>query len=219
MGIPTGMKMYDSQLSPFAARCRLAIYAKDLEVELLRMPDPALEVEFNRLAPMRKVPVLVDGETIVPESSVICEYLEDRGLGLSLRPNDPARLAKMRVLSRIGDLYMMEPMGELFGHINPGCRDQQRVAQEMAKLAKAMGWLEQFVEGPEFALGDRLTLADCELVPVLFFFAAIGPLFGEARPFTGHPRCEAYYHTVQKHPAAAKVVAELDEALKRMMGS
>src|SRR5690606_21454659 len=88
-----------------------------------------------------------------------------------------------------------------------------------AELAKAMGWLEQFIEGPEFALGDSLTLADCELVPVLFFFDAIGPLFGEAQPFTGFPRCEAYSRTVQKQPAAAKVVAELDEALKRMMGS
>lgn len=219
MGILTGMKMYDAQLSPFAARCRLAIYAKGLEVEFLTMPDPALDEEFARLAPMHKIPVLVDGETIVPESEVICEYLEDRGLGLPLRPEDPARVAKMRVLSRIGDLYLMEPMGKLFGHINPGSRDQQLVAHEMAELSKAMGWLERFIEGPEFALGDSLTLADCELVPILFFFSAIGPLFGEAQPFADHPRCEAYYRTVQKHPAAAKVVAELDEALKRMLGS
>ncbi|MEP0709229.1 MAG: glutathione S-transferase family protein [Parvibaculum sp.] len=219
MSIQTGMKMYNSQLSPFAARCRLAIYAKDLDVELLDMPDPALEAEFSRLAPMHKVPLLVDGETVVPESETICEYLEDRGLGTSLRPDDPVTTARMRLLSRIGDLYVMDPMGELFGQINPAGRDAQLVAREMAELSKAMGWVEHYIDGPDFAVGDRLTLADCEMVPVLFFFDQIGPMFGYADPLRDYPRAQAYYKGIQKTPAAAKVVAELDAALRRMMGN
>jgi glutathione S-transferase len=219
MSIQTGMKMYNSQLSPFAARCRLAIYAKDLDVELLDMPDPALEAEFSRLAPMHKVPLLIDGETVVPESEVICEYLEDKGLGISLRPDDPVATARMRLLSRIGDLYVMDPMGELFGQINPAGRDAQLVAREMAELSKAMGWIEHYIGGPDFAVGDSLTLADCEMVPVLFFFDQIGPMFGYADPLRDYPRAQAYYEGIQKTPAAAKVVAELDAALRRMMGN
>jgi glutathione S-transferase len=73
MGIATGMKMYNSQLSPYAMRCRMTIYAKDLDVEFLEMPDPDLEQEFHRIAPMHKVPVLIDGDVIVPESETICE--------------------------------------------------------------------------------------------------------------------------------------------------
>ena len=219
MSIPTGMKMYNAQLSPYAARCRLAIYAKELEVEFLDMPDPALEEEFNRLTPMHKVPLLVDGETVVPESETICEYFEDRGLGVSLRPGDPVKVARMRLLSRIGDLYVMQPMGELFGQINPAGRDAQLVAREMAELNKAMGWLEHYIGGPDFAVGDSLTLADCEMVPVLFFFDQIGPMFGYADPLRDFPRTKAYYQGIQKTPAAAKVVAELDAALRRMMGT
>ncbi|MBC7104002.1 MAG: glutathione S-transferase N-terminal domain-containing protein [Parvibaculum sp.] len=90
MGIATGMKMYNAQLSPYATRCRMAIYAKDLDVEFLDMPDPDLEQEFHRVAPMGKVPVLIDGDVIVPESETICEYLEDKGLGWLLRPTDAA---------------------------------------------------------------------------------------------------------------------------------
>lgn len=217
MGIQTGMKMYNSQLSPFAARCRIAIYAKDLDVELIDLPDPAHEAEFTRLAPMQKIPLLVDGATAVPESETICEYLEDKGLGISLRPETPADRARMRLLGRIGDLYVMGPMGELFGHINPAGRDQQIVAKDLVELRKAMGWLEQYIEGPEFAVARRLTLADCALVPVLFFFREIGPMFGQEQPFNGLPRTEAYYAAIGKHPAAAKVLKELHEALKRMM--
>lgn len=216
MGLPTGMKMYNSQLSPFAARCRVAIYAKDLDVELVDLADPSDET-FVRIAPMHKIPVLVDGETVVPESETICEYLDDKGLGVSLRPDDPALRARMRVISRIADLYVMGPMGELFGQINPAGRDPQLVAREMTELAKAMAWLEYYVEGPEFAVGGRLTLADCELVPILFFFKEIGPMFGQAQPFAGLPRLETYYAAIRKHPAAARVLAELDEALRRMM--
>lgn len=218
MGLQTGMKMYNSQLSPFAARCRIAIYAKDLDVELIDLPDPAHEEAFGRIAPMRKIPVLVDGETVIPESETICEYLEDRGLGPSLRPDDPAVCAKMRLIARISDLYVMDPMGELFGQINPAGRDPQLVARELAALHKAMAWLEHYLEGPEYAVGGRLTLADCELVPVLFFFREIGPMFGQARPFQDLPRIEAYYASIGRHPAAARVLGELDEALKRMTG-
>lgn len=218
MSISTGMKMYNAQLSPFAARCRLAIYAKELDVEFLDMPNPELEEEFSRIAPMHKVPLLVDGATIVPESETICEYLEDRGLGTSLRSGDAAAVARMRLLARIGDLYVMEPMGMLFGQINPVGRDQTVVTREMALLVTALRWLDHYIAGPDYAVGDSLTIADCALVPILFFFDQIGPMFGEADPLRSFPKAHAYYKGVQKHPAAAKVVAELDAALRRMMG-
>lgn len=217
MGIQTGMKMYNSQLSPFAARCRIAIYAKDLDVDLIELPDPAHAAEFASMAPMGKIPLLVDGAAVVPESDTICEYFEDKGLGVALRPDTPEDKAKMRLICRIGDLYVMGPMGKLFGQINPAGRDQQLVAKELVELRKAMGWLEHYIEGPEFAVAHRLTLADCALVPVLFFFKEIGPMFGQAQPFHDYPRTAAYYAAIGKNPVVARVLAELDTALRRMM--
>lgn len=217
MGITTGMKMYNSQLSPFAARCRMAIYAKDLEIEFLEMPDEGLEAEFSRIAPMHKVPLLVDGDVIVPESEAICEYFEDRELGIPLRPKDAAAAARMRLFGRIGDLYLMEPMGELFAQINPAGRDQKLVDRELAELQKAMGWLEAYLTGEPYAVGENLTLADCELVPVLFFFQQIGPMFGNVNPLGEFPKTETYYKAISQMPPAARVLAELDAALRRMM--
>lgn len=213
------MKLYNAQLSPFAARCRLAIYAKGLDVELIDVAPGAVPPELDTLTPMHKVPLLVHGDVVVPESETICEYLEDIGAGTPLRPEDAVERARMRLLSRIGDLYIMEPMGELFGHINPQGRDQALVDREMAELLKAIGWLEHYLDGSPFAVGGRLSLADCALVPMLFFFDQIGPMFGHASPLKNYPSAEAYYKGIQAHPAAAKVVAELDAALRRMMGN
>ena len=217
MGIATGMKMYNAQLSPFATRCRMAIYAKELDVEFLDMPDPDLEEAFHRIAPMRKVPVLIDGDVVVPESEAICEYLEYKGLGRPLRPADAASIARMRLFGRICDLYVMEPMGELFGQINPRGRDPKLVARELAELQKAMGWLDAYLTGGDHAVGGSLTLADCALVPVLFFFDQIGPMFGHVNPLQQFPKAGAYYKGIANEPAAAKVLAELDISLRRMM--
>ncbi|MDO8838807.1 MAG: glutathione S-transferase family protein [Parvibaculum sp.] len=213
------MKLYNAQLSPFAARCRLSIYAKGVDVEMIDVGPGAVPPELDTLTPMHKVPLLVHGDVVVPESETICEYLEDLNLGASLRPEGAAAMAHMRLLARIGDLYIMEPMGELFGQINPQGRDQALVDREMAELVKGIGWLEHYLDGSPFAVGDRLSLADCALVPMLFFFDRIGPMFGEASPLKKFPSTNAYYQGIQNHPAAARVIAELDAALRRMMGS
>lgn len=215
----SSMKMYNAQLSPYAARCRLAIHAKELDVTMIDVEPGAVPSELDTLTPMHKVPLLVHGDVVVPESETICEYLEDLNLGAPLRPEGAAEIARMRLLARIGDLYIMEPMGNLFGQINPQGRDQALVDREMAELLKGIGWLEYYLDGSPFAVGDRLSLADCALVPMLFFFNRIGPMFGEATPLKTFPAADAYYKSVQRHPSAALVVAELDAALRRMMGS
>lgn len=213
------MKLYNAQLSPFAARCRLAIYAKDIDVEMIDVGPGDVPLELDTLTPMHKVPLLVHGDVVVPESETICEYLEDLGLGTPLRPEGAAAIARMRLLARIGDLYIMEPMGNLFAQINPQGRDQALVDREMIELVKGIGWLEYYLDGSPFAVGDRLSLADCALVPMLFFFDQIGPMFGEAAPLKHFPAVAEYYKGIPRHPAAAKVIAELDAALRRMMGN
>lgn len=213
-----GMKLYNSQLSPYSARVRLAIYAKGLDVEIVDgFSTPELAAELERLNPMQKVPLLVDGDTVIPESEVICEYFEDMKLGVSLRPDEPRACARVRLLSRIGDLYIMEPMTTLFGHINPKGRDQVLVGHTLGDLAKGMHWLSAYLDGSPYAVGDCLTLADCTLAPMLFFYEQIGPLFGMSESFGGLKDVAAYFKGIKQNEHAARVVDELDVALRRVM--
>ncbi len=213
------MKLYNAQLSPFSARVRLAIYAKGIDAEIVdAFSDPALEKELEALNPMHKVPTLLCGDKAMPESEVICEYLEDKGIGLSLRPEDPEDRARMRLLSRIGDLYIMEPMTKLFGHINPKGRDQALVDRELAELAKGVGWLAFYLDGSPYAVGGKLSLADCTLAPMLFFYEQIGPMFGNADVFKSVPTVGAYYRGLKNDPNVMRVFDEIDAALRRVMG-
>lgn len=210
------MKMYDSPLSPYAARVRIALYAKNLEVDRIQ-PANRVPGELEAASPLAKLPTFVHDGNVIPESEVINEYLEDIGTLPSLRPSDPLICARMRVLARICDLYIMYPMGELFGQISPVGRDQSVVDAQMAELLEAMGWLDKYLDGSAYAVGNQLSLADCTLAPVLFFFDQIGPMFGNVTPLKKYPNTQAYYTAIQKDPHVGRVLAEVDAALRKMM--
>ncbi len=90
------MKLFSANLSPWASRCRIAIYAKNLDIEIAEPPGGLGTPEYKLVNPTGKVPALeVDGK-ILPESAVINEYLEERsrrprcspGTGSSARARD-----------------------------------------------------------------------------------------------------------------------------------
>jgi glutathione S-transferase len=72
------MKLYNLDLSPFAARCRIQIHAKGLEIPSEEPPGGLSSDEYKKINPTGKVPELeLDDGTVLSESAVICEYLED----------------------------------------------------------------------------------------------------------------------------------------------
>ncbi|MGK2741338.1 glutathione S-transferase family protein [Tepidicaulis sp. LMO-SS28] len=212
------LKLYDAQLSPFAARCRMQIYAKNLEAEFLEMPGAISPEDFAALTPMHKVPALdIDGE-IIPESQIICEYLEARFPDRPLLPESIEERMRVSLIARIGDLYLMEPMGELFGQINPQGRNEEMCDCLYGEMEKALGWIDFYLDGTAYAVGETLSLADCALMPILFFADRISPMFGSQNAFQKTPNLAAYYEATQKDPVVARVMQELDEALAKMQG-
>jgi glutathione S-transferase len=214
-----GMKLYNSQLSPFSARVRVAAYTKKLDIEIVNaFSDPVLLAELEKINPMRMVPTLVHDGLVLPESEVICEYFEDLGLAPSLRPDDAEGRARVRLLSRIGDLYIMEPMTRLSGQISPKGRDMALVERELAELASGMSWLNHYLDGSAFAVGGKFSLADCTLAPILFFYAQIGPMFGYADVFKDTPAVGSYYKAMKSDPNVARVHDEMEIALRKVFG-
>ena len=164
---------------------------------------------------MEKIPTLDDGGFYLPESSAIMEYLEDTHPTPSLRPADAKERAKMRVIFNIADQYILTPLFELFEQANPATRDAKKVDVGLTDLSKALSGLEHFISGGKYALGATPTLADCALVPALFFVNAIGPAFGQSNLLG--PKAKAYFAAVQTDPNAAKIVQELGVALAEYM--
>lgn len=212
------MKLFNSNLSPYASRVRIAIYAKNLPVEVVPAPGGLGTPEYKQLNPTGKVPALsVDGQ-VIPESEVINEYLEDRFPTPALRPADPLARARMRVLSRFADLYLAPVLGALFGQMNPATRDAKLVAEKLAELSGKLDQLEALIVAGPYAAGPELTLADCSLAPVFFFLSRIVPMLGGPSPLEGRPGLARVGEAVAKHPAVAKVLEEMAAAMAERMG-
>ena len=211
------MKLYNSNLSPYASRVRIAIYAKNLPVEIVAPPGGQGSAEYKKLNPTGKVPALeIDGQ-VIPESEVINEYLEDRFPTPSLRPAEPLARARMRTLSRFADLYLARAIRELFGRLNPATRDVKLVEATLAELTTRLDQLEEFSVAGPYAAGAELTLADCALCPVFFFLTRLVPALGGKHPLEGRPKLARVGETVAKHPAVARVLEEQAEAMAQTL--
>lgn len=196
----------------------MQFYAKELDVELLEMPGAISPGEFAALSPMHKVPILLADDLIFPESEIISEYIEEVETAVSLMPEGAAERAKVRLLARMGDLYIMVSLGKLFGQINPKGRDPELVTQLFVELDKGLGWLGHYLDGSKYAVGDKLSLADCALVPMLFFASRITPLFGRGCALCDTPVVNSYFTKTLADPAVARVHDELEKAFEEKVG-
>jgi len=206
------MKLYDLDHSPFAARVRMTIYAKQLEIARVPPPGGARAAAFRAINPTGLVPALaLDDGTVIPESEAIVEYLEDRFPEPPLRPRSPEDRARARVLARFADLHLAESLKQLF-EVAKGTAPPERTDEIRGAVSAALGLIDCYLGGGPYAVGAALTTADCALVPLLFFAARSAPLFPGGDPFVSHARLAAYWRGIAPDPVAARALAELESA-------
>ncbi|MBL8549088.1 MAG: glutathione S-transferase family protein [Hyphomonadaceae bacterium] len=211
------MKLYNNDLSPFTTRVRLQIRAKGLENDVQIVPRPDIDL-YKAINPTGKVPCLDTGAGFnLPESETICEFIEDSFPEPSLRGHTALGKAKVRLFSRFADLYIMDGLGVLFGQVSANPRDPARVDEGFRKLDEGMRLIETYLSGHLYATEERFTLADCALVPTLFFCSVMPPGFGRT-PFEGRAKVKAYYERIIADDMhCARAVQEMGVALQAFM--
>jgi glutathione S-transferase len=210
------MKLYSANLSPYGSRARLAVYAKGLPVEISLPPGGMKSPEYLAINPLGKVPCLVtEAGVAISESDTIVEYLEDAFEQNALRPASPEQRAKARMLSRIGELYVLEPMSRLFGQMNPETRDPAVVEKALADMEKGVGQLNAALSGDRYAAGPEFTTADCQLAPTMFYLPTMAAGFGKADLVAKNPKVAAYIESVKDHPSVQKIYAEMGDAVQK----
>jgi glutathione S-transferase len=150
--------------------------------------------ELASLWPVRLMPVLVDDGTPVIESSIIIEHIVPH-----LVPS-----LDVRLLDRFFDLYVMAPMQKIVGDkLRPeNERDARGVADARERLDVAYGWLENELQGREWAAGDTFTMADCAAAPSLFYADWVQPIGAR------FPNVATYRARLLKRPSFARAVDE-----------
>ena len=213
------MQLYSAPLSPFAARVRLSIYRKGLDIAIVPPPPGGLKGEaFLALSPMGQIPVLelADG-TVIPESSAILEYLEDAFPTPSLRPAGIADLARARLFMRIPDIQFQNAPRILLGMRNPADRDALAIDAAMTNLERGLLFIDHYLDadaGP-WAVGGHASIADCALVPVLNAVSLVAAIFQRPDLMASLPKLNAYWSAAQSEEVNARVIAEQLAAIPR----
>ncbi len=215
------MKLYQTYTSPFPTRVRLCLYAKGLEAEIIEPPGfhAATESKGDYVAinPIGRVPALItdDGHAL-PESEVICEYLEDAYPEPPLLPKDPWGRAQVRLISRLCDVYLVMAMVPLFTASGQSRRrwDREAIDRALAGVETALGYIETYLGDGRYAVGDHLTWADGALIPQLMLAYDWAPaLFGATSPLGRHPKLAAYWAGIERDPIASRLLRETREAV------
>ncbi|HKO92863.1 MAG TPA: glutathione S-transferase family protein [Polyangiaceae bacterium] len=213
------MELHSREISPFAARVRVSILAKELPVRIIDNPNVASD-DFGKLNPLRRVPVLIlDDGSVIPESDTIVEYLEDAYPSRPLRPADPGERAQVRLIARVAELYVFPAAVPIFSVL--AAPDPARRDQLFAALDNALGIASSFLRersGSWHAWGDRLTTADGALAPFLFYVQFLGQACGRA-PLARYPRLQQFWEGAQQEPVLAKVTAQIAQALHARRGA
>jgi len=193
---------------PFASYCwkpLIALYENATPFTYRLVEDAAGWAELESLWPLKKFPLLRDGDATIVESSIIVEYLTGRYPGTArMIPVDDDAALKVRFMDRFFDNYVMSPMQTLVSDRlrTETERDAKGVADARKMLDIAYGWLEEQLTPRGWASGSAFSLADCSAAPALFYADWVHPI-GDR-----FSRVLAYRGRVLARPSVTRVVDE-----------
>lgn len=210
------MKLYTGGLSPYSAKVRMQIYAMNIAEDVkFELPTSFFTGKFSATSPIGRIPVLeTDDGTIIPESEVISEYLDDLYPDKALVGTSPDERAQIRLISRIADIYLMNNIFMCLSQLDRKTRVDATRDLLMGQVKRGMGALESHIGTGDFAVGDNLTRADCTLVPALFMCEKTVPRLDAENPILGTNKVAAYWDKIQKNEFAAKVMDEMNRGLQ-----
>lgn len=163
------LQLYLHPLSSYCQKAKTAFYEKDIpfEAKMLDGSEPVAS-EFAALWPVGRFPILVDGERMIFETTIIIEYLDAHYPGaIRLIPRDPDMAIEARMMDRFFDNYLNGPQQRIVD-IALG-RDTAEEAPVRAKLDTAYGALDRLLAGRTWAAGEEFSLADCSAAPALLY--------------------------------------------------
>ena len=165
------LRIIGSYASPYVRKVLACLHLKGLDYEIDPITAFFGNEEFERLSPLRRIPVLVDGDLVLSDSSVICAYLDERWPEPPLFPADVRDRARARWYeeyadTRLGDVFIwglfyqkfVRPM--IWGEQGDQARIEKTLTQD---LPREMDYLERELPGSGFLFGGEIGLADISI--------------------------------------------------------
>ena len=212
------LRVIGNYISPYVRKVLVCLELKELDYEVDPIAPFVGNDEFVRFSLLRRVPVLIDGELVLNDSSVICQYLEDRHPTPAIYPRDIADRASARWLEEYADtrladgliwrlFYQLAVKRHVFGE--PTNEAMVQHAREV-EIPAALDYLEDRLPDGGFAFG-ALSIADISIASFFRTASFVRYTIDAVR----WPRSAALVELVQALPVFQKL-ATFEDCMLRL---
>jgi RNA polymerase-associated protein len=157
----TMMNLYSGTTDPFSHRCRIVLYEKGMDFQVIDVDLFNKPEDIAVINPYNRVPVLVDRDLVLYEANIINEYIDERFPHPQLMPPDPIMRARARQL-----LFTFEQ--ELFSHIEPLEKNLKSAEKARGHVRDRLTELAPIFLKQKFMLGDEFSMLDVAIAPLLW---------------------------------------------------
>ena len=202
-GTSTMMNLYSGTTCPFSQRCRIVLYEKQMDFQVIDVDLFNKPEDIAVINPYNRVPVLVDRDLVLYESNIINEYIDERFPHPQLMPPDPIMRARARQL-----LFTMEH--ELFSHIDALEKNQKAAEKSRAHVRDRLIELAPIFTKQKHMLGDEFSMLDVAIAPLLWRLDYYGIDVGK----TAAPLMK-YAERIFSRPAYIEALTPSEKVMRR----
>lgn len=157
------MKLYSGTSCPYSHRCRIVLFEKGMDFEILDVDVHNKPEDLAVMNPYNDVPVLIERDLILHEANIINEYIDERFPHPQLMPADPIMRARARLF-----LHRFEQ--ELFTHVSVLEAGLDTKAADKARviIRDNLSQLAPIFAKQKFMLGDEFSMLDVAIAPLMW---------------------------------------------------
>lgn len=218
--------VYGGALSPFVRKVRVMLIEKSVDYTLENVNPFAPPPEFLAISPLKRIPVLRDTDQAEPnslaDSSVICDYIEQKYPTPALYPADPFTRAQALWYEEYADTASATAIGPglFFERVVKKLLRQQTdeavVAKALAeKIPPVLNYFEKEIGNKTYFAGDAFSIADISVATSFVNFHHAGEKLDAGR----HPKLAAYIARIHARPSFAKLIAEERPFVSKLMSA
>jgi glutathione S-transferase len=199
----SNIEIIGAPMSSYVRVVRIACAEKGVDYDF--KPAAPHSADADAIHPMGKIPSMRHGDVELFESKAICTYLDKAFPGPKLIPEDALGAAQVEqwisFVNTVTDPAIIRQY-VVPGYIIPGMAqkapDRACIEAALPNMDKQLAILDKAVTGKTWLVGDTLTLADINVIPIL---AAVVRFPESAAALEKYPNLKAYYETHAQRPS------------------
>ena len=156
------MKLYSNSNDPFSHRCRIVLFEKGMDFEVVDVDLTNKPEDLSTLSPYSDYPVLVERDLILTDANIINEYIDERFPHPQLMPPDPVMRARARLFLKDFESQLFINMSDLES------QDAEVSESARKKVTDILMQISPILGKQAYLLHEEYSMLDVAIAPLLW---------------------------------------------------